>query len=486
MLLRITTGKDNPLLRKKAAQIDDVTPALHQLIADMAQTMKQADGVGIAAPQVGQNAQLFVVDSLAFDKERSKWEFKRITTPPDVTKPLAFINPVISTYPKVSEGMVEGCLSLPGWEGKVARSKRITIKAQTVKGEAFKLHAKGLLAKVLQHEYDHLQGTLICDKWENAKKVKNQKSKIKSAIQNSKITDIIFFGDSDYSKIVLNKLKGTAFEPKIIIGKTKPYTLSPKPYFFGITAAYGKIIPQEIVDTFSKGILNIHPSLLPKYRGPSPLQKAIINGDSKTGVSIALVTNKVDAGALVAQREFFIDRAYTSSELGELLFEQGARLLLEILPDYLAGKITPQGQDETNASFTHLINKQEGFINWEEDAILIERKIRAYQPWPTAHTFIERNGKIMRIQLLQARVAENLTSLEGTRTKDFQVQAKFLTGLTGENEPGTLEGKQKKLIVACGNGSLEILSLRPEGKKQMSGEEFIRGYHAQTFISNSV
>lgn len=478
MILKIITGKDNPFLRKKTAQISEITPKLRQLISDMALTMKQADGVGIAAPQVGQSAQLFVVDPLAFDKERSKWEFRRIAHPPDVTKPLAFINPVISTYPKFSEGMVEGCLSLPGWEGKVTRSKRITIKAQTVNGEVFKLHTKGLLAKVLQHEYDHLQGTLICDKWENQQRVQGKGFRVKG---------VVFFGDSVYSHVVLDKLKGTRFEPQVVVGKSKPYPLSPKPYTLGITAAYGKIIPQEIISKFSKGILNIHPSLLPKYRGPSPLQQTIINGDIKTGVSIALVTEKVDAGPLVAQREFLIGRVYTSSELGALLFEQGARLLREILPDYLAGKITPQQQDEASASFTHLINKEDGFINWEEDAILIERKIRAYQPWPTAQTFIERNGKIMRIQLLQGRVFENLTPLEMTSNENSpDVRGRFLTGLTGENEPGTLDGTQKKLIVTCGNGSLEIISLRPEGKKQMSGEEFRRGYHAQTFLSHSV
>jgi len=453
-MIRIITGKDNPTLRDKSKLINNVTPELLVLIRDMTVIMKESEGIGLAAPQVGKSIALFVIDPLAFDRERSKWEFRKIESAPDTSKPLAFINPVISTYPKFSESMVEGCLSLPGWEGNVIRSKRITIKAQTIDGKTFKLQAKGLLAKVLQHEYDHLQGVLICDKWKDQRRVKGKGLRVKG---------VVFFGDSPYSRIVLNKLKRSAYEPAIVMGKTTNYKLLTTNYSLGITAAYGKIIPQEIVKKFRRGILNIHPSLLPRYRGPSPLQQAILNGDNKTGVTIMLLNKKMDAGPLLAQSQFLLDKPYTTDELGRILFEEGAQMLIEILPEYLAGKLEAVAQDESQATYTRLITKDDGLIDWFKSAVDIERKIRAYQPWPTAYTFFKHRGQIMRLQLLGASITQNLT---------------------GAKEPGKIETAKKIVEVACGKGTLVIKKLRPEGKKEMTGEEFVRGYAPEKFFSH--
>lgn len=455
--LKIIIGQDNSTLRVKAKKIAVVTSEIQGLIEKMAQKMKEAEGIGLAAPQIGKSIQLFVVDSLAFDRERSKWEFKKIT-PPDVTKPLVFINPVISSYPKGQDAFIEGCLSLPGFEGKVSRSKRITIKAQLVSGETFKLQAKGLLARVLQHEYDHLQGTLICDKWEKEMKVKS------SSATADKVKKIVFFGDSEYSQIVLNKLKVTAYEPEIIIGKNTKYQMPDTKYLVGITASYGEIIPRETIDKFKYGILNIHPSLLPRYRGPSPLQAAILNGDSKTGVSIIQLSEKMDAGPLVAQGEFMVDELYTSQTLGEILFKEGALMLLDVLPEYLARKLTPVAQDETKASYTALIEKKDGLIDWSQDAQIIERKIRAFIPWPVAYTYMNHRGAIRRLQIMEADIIKNLTI---------------------KKAPGNLETASQELLVHTGKGILRITKLRPEGKREMSGEEFMRGYDVETFSSKS-
>ncbi|MBI3335304.1 MAG: methionyl-tRNA formyltransferase, partial [Candidatus Portnoybacteria bacterium] len=395
----------------------------------------------------GENLSLNDVQSknLAFGENLSGFASRKIDNP-DASKGFSFINPSIVNYPKGQEGMREGCLSLPGWDGIVARSKRITVKAQDVEGRTFKLQAKGLLAKVLQHEYDHLQGVLICDKWKDQRRVKGKELRIKG---------VVFFGDSVYSHVVLDKLKGTPYEPEVVIGKDTQYNILNTKYLIGITAAYGAIIPQEVIKKFRYGILNIHPSLLPKYRGPSPVQSTIMNGDTVAGVSIIKLNEKVDSGDIIAQKEFVIDKSYTAGQLHSLLFRLGANILLEILGLWISGRIIPQRQDESEASYTAFIKKDDGLIDWNESAQKIERKIRAYQPWPSVYTFFGHRGKILRVQLLDAQIKDPLTS---------------------HSEPGNIVRKDQELYVECGQDSLFIKKLRPEGKKEMSGEEFLRGY----------
>ncbi len=451
---KIVTGKDTPLLREKAKKISSITPSIKEMAKKMVTTMKLAQGVGLAAPQIGKSVQIFVVDRLAFDKKLSKWEFKKIP-PQDVSRGFTFFNPSIATYPKGVEDMKEGCLSLPGWEGIVTRSKRITIKAQTLEGESFKLQAKGLLAKVLQHEYDHLQGVLICDKWKKAKKVKIErleKTSDRYALHKEKI---VFFGASEYSRIVLSALKKTSFKPHYIITKKEELASLKGTYALGILAFYGGIIPTSLIKRFRYGILNIHPSLLPQYRGPSPVQETILKGDKIAGVSIITLSERVDAGDILAKEEFFLEKKYTTPELHQILFSMGANLLLRVLPQWIEGSLNPQKQKEEEATYTKFLKKRDGLIHWKEPASLIERKIRAYQPWPGAYTFFEHGGKILRVQLLEGEVEENLTS---------------------ESEGGIIVAMNQELVVDCGSGRLIIKTLRPEGKKQMSGAEFLRGY----------
>lgn len=446
----IVTGKDSAVLRQKAQPITEFTPELAQLVKEMFVMMKKADGIGLAAPQIGKSMQLFVVDPLAFDRERSKWEFKKLEGV-EVDKGLALVNPSIATYPKGSDEMVEGCLSLPGWEGSLTRAKRITIKAQTLDGQTFKLQAKGLLARVLQHEYDHLQGTLICDKWKDPREVSDRKL----AKVRERYTDIVFFGDSAYSAIVYKKLTVARLRKLIPVGKEGLASLKEPSYSLGLVASYGKKIPEAVINKFKYGILNIHPSLLPRYRGPTPLQAALLNGDRKTGVTIMKINEAIDAGPIVAQEEFEIDQRYTSKDLGEILFERGADLFLDILPLYLRGKIQLRPQDASQATMTKLIRKEDGLIDWRSDAVSIERAIRAYQPWPLAYTFFDHRGKHLRVQILESQVMDPLQSF---------------------SDHGTLERRKNELVVRCSQGLLRILKLRPEGKKEMSGEEFLRGY----------
>lgn len=205
----------------------------------------------------------------------------------------------------------------------------------------------------------------------------------------------------------------------------------------GIIASYGKILPKALLDIFPKGLLNIHPSLLPKYRGPSPIQSAILNGDEKTGVTIILVDEKMDHGPILAQRELEFPISNTKSpDLHDALAKLGAELLLETLSKWVKSEIIPQPQDESQATYTKLLKKEDGLIDWQKSPEYIERIIRAYNPWP---------GTYIKIPNHKSQIPNKSQIL-----------------------------KIKKIKIE--NSKLKILVVQPEGKKEMTYEEFLRGH----------
>lgn len=196
----------------------------------------------------------------------------------------------------------------------------------------------------------------------------------------------------------------------------------------GILAAYGQIIPQEIIDLFPKGILVIHPSLLPKYRGASPIQTAILNGDQKTGCSIIKMDAQMDHGPIVYQFEEEIKPEDTSLDLYDRIFSKTAEILKTVIPDYLEGKIIPKEQNENEATYTQILKKEDGFVPFEMleniapkggatskwklepyeielDANTFPRLIRALSPWPGVWTL----WRDKRIKFLP----NNLVQIEG-------------------------------------------------------------------------
>lgn len=154
----------------------------------------------------------------------------------------------------------------------------------------------------------------------------------------------------------------------------------------GILVAYGKIIPQNLLSAFPLGILNIHPSLLPRYRGSSPIQAAILNQDDATGVTLMKLDDAMDHGPIVAQERIKLRHTETAGELHDILAEAGARLLINALPDYLAGKINLQEQDHKEATYTKKLSKEDGRIGWSKPSDEIEAHVRAMNPWPGAWT----------------------------------------------------------------------------------------------------
>lgn len=169
----------------------------------------------------------------------------------------------------------------------------------------------------------------------------------------------------------------------------------------GVVAAYGKIIPKNVISHFKHGILNIHPSLLPRYRGASPTQAAIINGDAETGVTIIKMDEMMDHGPIVSKFTEKIREADNNEELRSRLFERSAQFLVELIPGYLAGKIKPKEQNHAEATFTKLVSKEDGFIKEPfAEPVKTERLFRAYQPWPGIFTKVIINNEDKRLKIL--------------------------------------------------------------------------------------
>jgi len=223
-----------------------------------------------------------------------------------------------------------------------------------------------------------------------------------------------------------------------------------------IVAAFGQILPQAVLDLPRYGTLNIHASLLPRYRGVSPITEAILQGDVETGVTIMLIDAGVDTGPILLQHSIPITLHDTTGSLTERLANVGAEALLEALPLWISGELTPQPQDEQQASYTRMMRKEDGEIDWYRPADLLARQVRAYTPWPTAYTTWR--SKLVKIVSAHALVSET--------QKDAPVGIVMLRKEDGE----------PSLQVVTGEGMLVIDRLQLEGKKAMSAGEFLRGY----------
>ncbi len=179
-----------------------------------------------------------------------------------------------------------------------------------------------------------------------------------------------------------------------------------------LVASFGKIIPTEIIDIPKNKTLNIHPSLLPQYRGPSPLPTAILEDTKKTGVSIMVVDEEMDHGPVIAQKEITVDEWPIYEDFEEYMAKEGAKLFAEILSDWIEGKIEPKEQDHSKASYTKKIAKEDAEIDLSADAYTNFRKIQAYHEWPQAFFFIERKGKKIRIKIIDACYKDGILTIQ--------------------------------------------------------------------------
>ncbi|MCL0030473.1 methionyl-tRNA formyltransferase [Dehalococcoidia bacterium] len=301
---------------------------------------------------------------------------------------------------------------------------------------------------------------------------------------------LVFFGSSKESSEVLNKLLNDDFKVDLVVtqdskasgrglrisatpvekvAKTKNLEVTNgnglfqedqikklikrNPDLF-VVAAYGKILPKAILKIPRLGTINIHPSMLPLFRGPSPVATAILEGVASTGVTIMLLDEGMDTGPIIKQSDAITLRGDEKcSELSKMLFEIGGNLLIDSIRDFECGVIQTTEQDESLATLTKLIRSSDGEINWNEEAIKIYRLMRAFDEWPGIYTFWE--GKRLKI-----------SDMEITENTRWVIQ------------PGRVVKKGKNMFIGTGSGPLKILSLQLEGRRTITGNQFLVGYHS--------
>jgi methionyl-tRNA formyltransferase len=257
-------------------------------------------------------------------------------------------------------------------------------------------------------------------------------------------------------KTLAEKYKISVLQPEKI--KNYRFTIESHEPDLIVVAAYGQILPKEILKIPKHGCLNLHPSLLPRWRGASPIQYTILNGDQETGVTIILMDEKMDHGPVVANSKFEIKNPkITYKELEDTLANLGAKLLIETIPKWLSGKISPQPQDEKKATYTKILKREDGKIEWQKSAQAIERQIRAFGDWPGSFSFWPRNKKRLRLKILKADVSPQ------TGHGPFGIRGK------------TFQAPNNKIAVQTGKDFLIIEKLQLEGKKPQGSEEFLRG-----------
>jgi methionyl-tRNA formyltransferase len=300
---------------------------------------------------------------------------------------------------------------------------------------------------------------------------------------------IIFVGTPEFAVTILQKLLKKGYEPVLVVttpdkpmGRKSIMTAPPvkdlakrhgisveQPFRIAeikekiktiapdlmIVAAYGYVIPKEVFEIPKHGTINVHPSLLPKFRGPSPIQTTIMDGELNCGVTIIEIDEEIDHGPIIAKKAMEMPKAVYYKDLEAKLAELGANLLIETIPNWIDKKIEAEPQDDLVASFTKIITKEDGKINWAElKSSEVERKIRALQPWPSTYTYWENDKERILVKIIQAETTE----------------------IEEVNTPGKVySSKKDKIVIRCKSGSLIVKRLQLEGRNPLTDKEFVLG-----------
>ena len=258
-----------------------------------------------------------------------------------------------------------------------------------------------------------------------------------------------------------------------------------------VVAAFGQILPKEVLDIPKLGAVNIHASLLPKYRGASPIQEAVLSGDKESGITTMFMAEGLDTGDILLQDKVALDPEETAESLFQKLAKLSRRTIVKTLEGLQKGELMGIPQKEEEASYTGIIKKKDGFINWNRGAAEIERMVRGYIPWPNAVSLLPsgKSFKIWRAAVFSKKadgapeknaLSPLFSSLGRIKREDIErflnenMQESYLPlGNAGEF---FCSSDKKRLFVSTGDAVLEILELQVEGKKRMSAGDFLRGY----------
>jgi len=244
----------------------------------------------------------------------------------------------------------------------------------------------------------------------------------------------------------------SVFQPETLKDATVQARIASEQADIMVVAAYGLIIPDTVLHMPRYGCINIHASLLPRWRGAAPIQRALLAGDTKTGVTIMEVVARLDAGAMLAHTVLPITENDTAQTLHDGLAAAGAALMVQVLVELAReGKLQATPQDESLATYAHKLDKSEATIDWKHSAVELSRQVRAFNPFPVAQTTL--HGKVCRIWMAYA--------------------------LAGQAEPGRIVSLESGLTVGCGNGLLRIEELQMPGGKRLSAQEFLLGHSLQ-------
>tara|TARA_Y100001970_G_scaffold267335_1_gene357185 strand:- start:7249 stop:8199 length:951 start_codon:yes stop_codon:yes gene_type:complete len=226
--------------------------------------------------------------------------------------------------------------------------------------------------------------------------------------------------------------------------------LEEKKYDLLISCAYGRVMSEKLLECFHMGNINIHPSLLPRWRGPSPIESSILEGDKITGVSLMQMTEELDAGPVYEQRSISVN-GENAKDLSEKLALLAGDMIESFLPSFFEGDAKPKQQDESLVTQSKIIKKEDARVDWNETSEVIDSKIKAYYPWPVAHTYLD--DKYLRI-----------------------LDSEAIIGDEDGSDPGQIVDINKKgVIVKCKGGKIILKGIQPEGKKEMLAADFARG-----------
>ncbi len=411
-----------PVLREIAKPVPENlfgSAELTSLIRDMSEALDAfPEGVALAAPQLGISYRLFIVR-----KDRTIPPSEEKETAPLAPEVEVYVNPEIVKTSRKSAKVDEGCLSVQGVYGTTKRHERVTIKARRPDGSHLSRGAGGLMAQIFEHEIDHLNGVLFTDHAENFIR-----------LPNTSAHSFAYFGTPTVARDTLALLLERDFVPALVITspdapKGRGLSLTPSetktlalahdiPVItpekldakiiedikalgcdYALCVAYGKIFPSALIDAFPLGVLNVHYSLLPKYRGATPLETALLAGDTETGVTIQKMIKELDAGDILAQERVQIAADETARELRPRLVEIGANLLIDKLPAFLSGELVPTPQDDSQATRAYKIKKEDGELSLGAPANENWKKYRAYAD--SIGTYFFEKGKRMKITLAE-------------------------------------------------------------------------------------